>query len=115
MATINPTLAPAGNWQIFTWTGVTESDTFGAAAIFGTPKQATVQFDGTFGGATVVMQGSNTSAFTIATALDDIEDTAISSTADAGWELRYPWPYMRPSASGGSSQSLTVTLAVLIG
>lgn len=111
MATIAPTRANVGPWQIYTWTGVTESDTFGPAPIDSPVRQATLQISGTFGGATVIAQGSNDGSTFVA--LDDVEDAAISHTSAGGSELRYLWPYMRPSASGGSSQSLTATLAVM--
>lgn len=112
MAAIAPDRANVGRWQIFTWSGVTESDTFVAAPTDGPVSQVTFQVSGTFGGATVIAQGSNDNSTFVA--LDDVEDAAISHAAAGGSELRYAWPYMRPSASGGSSQSLTVTMAVMV-
>lgn len=111
MAEVAFTRSKVGAWDVFTWSNVTESDTFDAVHLEGAIKAATMQISGTFGGATVIAQGSNDDSTFVA--LDDVEDVAISHTAAGGSELRYAWPYMRPSASGGTSQSLTVTLAVM--
>ena len=112
MAEIAFTRSKVGAWDVFTWASVTESDTFASVRVEGPVYAATVQFSGTFGGATVVMQGSNDDSTFLA--LDDVEDIAISHTAAGGSELRHAWPYMRPSASGGTSQSLTAIMAVQI-
>lgn len=116
MAAIAADESQVGNWRIYTWSDVTEDDTFAAISPRATDRAVvamTAQFSGTFGAATVIMQGSNDDSTFVA--LDDIEDTAISHTTAGGSELRYAWPYMRPSASGGTSQSLTATLAVQFG
>ena len=113
MAAIAATLSRVGDWHVFTWSDVTEADTFVAANIGnGLGRALTVQVGGTLGGATVVMQGSNDNSTFVA--LKDVEDAAISHTAAGGSEMRYAWPYMRPSASGGSSQAVDVTLAVML-
>lgn len=112
MAAVAATRDKIGAWDTFTWSGVTESDTFTAVRVEGIVQAATVQFSGTFGSATVIMQGSNDDSTFVA--LDDVEDTAISHTAAGGSELRYAWPYVRPSASGGTGQSLTAILAVQV-
>ena len=111
MAEIKPTESTVGNWTLFTWSSVTENDTFGVAPLAGASGAATLQVTGAFGGATVIAQGSNDNSNFVG--LTDPGGTAVSLTAAGGAELRYPWPYMRPSASGGSSQSLAVVLAVL--
>lgn len=113
MAVISPTTNNNNpSFAVHTWSGVTEADTCAPAPIDATPRSLTVQFSGTFGGATAIMQGSNDLAFSLAAPLDDVEDVAVSSTSAGSWELRYAWPFVRPSASGGTGQSLTITLAV---
>lgn len=112
MADITPTQTERGPWRIYSWSSVTEADTPLAAQIDAPVAAATFQVSGTFGSATVIAQGSNDNSAWVA--LDDVENTAISHTAAGGSELRYVWPYIRPSISGGSSQSLTITLAVQI-
>lgn len=112
MANITPVVSDRGPWRVYTWASVTESDTPVAVQIDAPVRGATIQVTGTFGSSTTVMQGSNDGTNFVA--LDDVEDTAISITAAAGAELRYVWPYVRPSISGGSSQSLTITMAVQI-
>lgn len=111
MAVIPAVQTRVGEWSVFSWSAVTESDTFALPAVQGRVRQATLHVSGTFGGATAVAQGSNDASNWVT--LDDAEDTAVSLTAAGFRELRYAWPYVRLSASGGSSQSLNATMAVL--
>lgn len=94
---------------VWTWAAVTEADTF-AAVDLRDYEAAAVEFSGTFGGATVVLQGSVLTTY--ATLKDAPGGTDISKTS-AGWQTVGQQPrYMRPSAGSGSGQSLTVTLLV---
>lgn len=108
MATITPTVEHLSNDQVMVlWETLTESDT-ALAFELGAFKDKTVQVVGTFGGATVVFQGSNDNS-TFA-GLTDHSATAISLTA-AGLELVAENPrYVRPSASGGTSQDIDIYL-----
>ncbi len=111
MADIRPTRQDVGPWAIYTWSAVTEADTCLPAPIENPVAALVAQAAGTFGGASVAVQGStDNSAFVT---LSDVANAAVALTAAGGAELRYPWPYMRPAPTGGSSQSLTLTLAVL--
>lgn len=109
MATISPVRSkPAGNGiEQILWTTLTEADT--AASIIPSCLASvvgSVQFVGTFGGATIVLQGSNdgTNWWTLkSTSGDDI-----SATAAGGFDFSTAALYVRPSASGGSSQDLDV-------
>lgn len=92
---------------VYTWAAVTETDTF-AALDMAEYEAAAVEFTGTFGGATIVLQGAVLSTY--ATLKDAPGGSDISKTA-AGWQTVGQQPrYVKPSASGGSSQSLTATL-----
>lgn len=113
MAVISPTRSEAGHYDVWAWTGVTENDTFGTLPQDSASRNITMQVSGTFGGSTVIVQASNNSDFAVITGLSDLTGTAISLTAAGAAQINYAWPYIRPSASGGTSQSLTVTMAVL--
>lgn len=113
MATISPTYTKlesernSANMLVITWTPVTEADTCAPAAC-GDFADRSVQFDGTFGGATVKLQGSNNgSAYAD---LTDPQGNAISKTSAALEAVMELTAYTKPVISGGTSQSLTITL-----
>lgn len=111
MATISHVRSqPAGNGieKVF-WETLTEADTATAVIPSATaPAIASVQVTGTFGGATVVLQGSNdgTNYFT----LKDTAGSDISLTAAGGADFSVGCLQIRPSASGGSSQDVDITV-----
>lgn len=112
MAVINesPTVIVDG-LMTYQWSPVTESDTVSYATIGGVGTLAgSVQVTGTFGSATVVLQGSNDGTNWVT--LKDTSGTAISLTAAGASEFSTGMAYIRPSISGGSSQSLTITVSV---
>ncbi len=96
--------------RIATWTGET---TAGNASI---PRyaphvslaNASVQIGGTFGAATVVLQGSN-DGVTFAT-LKDLAGNDISATSAAYFEFSSGAAFVKPSISGGTGDSINVTL-----
>lgn len=105
MATIHPEFTrERDNLQEILWETLTEADT--AAAInpehFG--SLGTIQVIGTFGSATVILQGSNDGTNWVA--LKDLGDNAISLTAAGGFQFQTAFKFLRPSASGGSSQDV---------
>lgn len=67
-----------------------------------------VQISGTFGSATVVIQGSNDGVtyFT----LTDAQGNAISKTTAAIENIQELTRYLRPSSSGGTGTAITVSL-----
>lgn len=93
---------------LITWTGVTEADTFQALQLGGTVSHLFIQIGGTFGGATVVVNGSNDDS--VYGILTDQSATAISATSALVSSIYEKPLYIQPSASGGTSQSLTVKL-----
>lgn len=100
-----------GNRHRAVWTGLT---TAGNANIQRyTPKAsmgvATVQVSGTFGGATVAMQGSNDGTNFIA--LRDLNGQAISFTAAGYAEFSTGFVFVRPQVSGGTGDNIAVTVA----
>jgi len=99
--------------DVFTWSAVTESDTFAPLNLGGVQTDILFIPSGTPGGSTLVLQGSHdgTNWVTIL----DAAGTAISLTVVGTPEYfaaRDAFPFIRPSASGGTSQSWTVSVVV---
>jgi hypothetical protein len=94
------------------WEGLTTATSPGDA--FKLVSQAAlagcVQFTGTFGGATVIMQGSNdgTNWFT----LKDILGFDISATAAGAAEFTTSAAFIRASASGGTGDDIDVVVVL---
>lgn len=95
---------------LYTWASVTESDTFQIAEITGSISDMSVHVSGTFGGATVTINGGNDSSSVVA--LTQIGGTAATATAaDVLSMLDLPI-YIQPAAAGGTSQSIDVRVMV---
>ena len=113
MAVIVPKVATVGYGnsavQTVQWTPVTEADTCRPIQ-FPEFSDKSIQVSGTFGGASVALNGSNDG--TNFAALRDPSSTTIAIT-QAGIKavLENTWQ-VQPSVTGGSSQSLTITLLV---
>lgn len=113
MATITPTVefleSARYSRQLIkvTWTAVTENDT-AAAVECGDFADRSVYIGGTFGGATVVFQGSNDG--TNYATLTDPQGNNISKTSAGLEAVTELTAYARPSASGGTGQSLNVVM-----
>lgn len=112
MATINPVRSsPANNIEKILWETLTEDDTAAhimpgsIAGVVGS-----VQVIGTFGSATVVLQGSNDGSTWWS--LKDTSGTAISLTAAGGADFSTAALYVRPSASGGTSQDIDIHMVL---
>lgn len=112
MATVNPTItsldSPNGVPAIV-WSGIATGDTLTSYLIrnrYGYVGAA--QISGTFGGATVTIQVSNdgTNWFTA----QDTLGNSISVTAAAIFEVSTAAAYIRPTISGGTSDSVDITL-----
>lgn len=110
MATITPTLTGAYDKPIEAfWETLTENDTAAAwepqrlAALI-----AGVQVTGTFGSATVVLEGSwdGTNYVT----LKDTAGNDVSLTAAGAAEFSTTAKLIRPAASGGTSQDVDITI-----
>lgn len=114
MATISPVdsvIRSNSGLNIVTWKTLTESDTAAAYSPNSLePIVGCVQVIGTFGGATVILQGSNDGTNWVG--LKDTSGTAISLTAAGAAEFSTAMVYIRPSASGGSSQDLDIIVSL---
>lgn len=94
-----------------TWTGETTAGN--GSRLPATPvvslAVASVQFGGTFGGATVVLQGSN-DGVTYYT-LKDLQGNDISVTAAGYAEFSSGAAFIKPSLSGGAGDSVNITVS----
>jgi len=97
--------------QTFQWLDVTESDTFEPVKIERAVFAMSLQASGTFGGATVALHGSLDG--TTYAALDDAQGTAIGLSAAGISACGVAAMWIKPVATGGSSQSVDVTLMVV--
>ena len=117
MAAITPTIDNANSFSdtttTYLWETLTEADT-GTSQRINPARTVLMSFSvvGTFGGATVVLQGShdNTNWFTV----KDNTGADISFTAAGASEAASTFVYFRPSASGGSSQDVDCRLTVKV-
>lgn len=89
------------------WAAVPEGDTYAAAETGGLFERS-VQVGGTFGGATVLIQGSNDGVtyFT----LNDLQDNPLSFAAAGVAAIQENVRYIKPSASGGTNSSINVNV-----
>lgn len=101
---VNADGARSARWQ---WLAMGDADQ-GAPIIVGERPDGSLQVEGTFAGATVILEGTNdgTNWFP----LDDKQGTPISLTA-AGLEAMGPRPWkVRASTSGGGGSAINATL-----
>ncbi len=114
MATIKPTVRAVGRGDGSTlqiiWTPVTEADTC-APVEFPECSDKSIQVLGTFGGASVALNGSNNNGTTFAP-LSDPGGTVIAITSAKIKAVLENTQQIQPVASGGTSQSLTIAMLV---
>ena len=116
MAVVNPVITAYdkkgwGPAQAFlvSWEGVTESDTC-ARYIAPVMNDGIISVDGTFGGTSVALHGSNDPADANFIVLKDIEDTVIGiSAAGHSQVAQHPLQY-KPVLTGGSGTTINIRL-----
>lgn len=111
MATITPTITDIsndGSVQKVVWANLTNTDTVGAVARMAEWADRSIQVAGTFGGATIVIEGSNDE--TNYSTLNNAQGTALSFTAAGLKQIVEVPAVLRPSLSGGTGSTLTVTM-----
>ena len=105
---LNRSWLPNIGWKHF-WEAISEADTAEAAEMNGLSGLAgSVQFTGTMGGSTFVLLASNDG--TNWATIKDPAGNDISTTVAGVFEFSTSSRYVRPSASGGSSQDVDVTI-----
>jgi hypothetical protein len=103
MADINPAFSTSTGVATTTWAAITSADTPIAMLNKGGAR-GTVQFSGTFGGATIALHGSNDgSNFFL---LKNVHGTDITVTAAGMHEFNSSALYIKPVITGGSGYSL---------
>ena len=110
MATITPTVTRKYDRRVVTWSAFSTADTAVAHVVDVPATRSAVQVTGTFGGATIVMQGSldGTNFFN----LTDAFGNALSITAAGGADMNTAVLHIRPSSSGGTGDDVTVTFVI---
>ena len=110
MATITPTMnmLERGTLIAWTWSGLHQDDT-GGEVEWSRLADRSVHVYGTWGGASVVMEGSNDGSNFVT--LDDLTGTAISKSANALFGILQIAAYIRPRVVGGDgTTNLTAIL-----
>ena len=111
MAVITPTVTEIKGYgeraHVVQWAAIGDSDTCTAVEMPGHTVRS-AQIAGTFGSATIVIQGSNDG--TNYATLTDPQGNAISKTTAAIEQILENTRYIRPSTSGGTGSSINVTL-----
>jgi hypothetical protein len=97
-----------GSVQKVIWTPLTNTNQDGGPAQGIEFADRCVQVTGTFGGATITIQGSNDG--TNWDTLNNAQGTAATFTAQGTKQLVEVPQFVRPLLSGGSGSSLTVTM-----
>jgi hypothetical protein len=110
MATIIPTTVEQQiQAAAYRWTDYSTADTSTPIKVQNMQGLAgSVQVTGTFGGATITLQGSNDGTNFVT--LKDSAGTAISFTAAGMAEFSTAALYLKPTSSGGTADNVTVTL-----
>ena len=110
MATVSPVVnLDIADAPRHIWAELATGDTINALKLMGTgARRASVQISGTFGSATVKMQTSNDGTNFVD--IKDIHNTAVSATAAAIFEITSSAIYIRPAITGGTADSVDVTL-----
>ena len=110
MASVNPVVkrAPQGAQSVATAKWVLANADTGVAVDLTDYADRSVQVDGIFGSATVVVEGSNdgTTWFT----LRDPQGLTLSFTANGLKQIMETTMYLRASSSGGTGTTVNVTL-----
>jgi len=109
MAAIAPTLTRHGpDAALVSWLAVGNGDTFAPfnrLSHSGFTRRS-VQITGTFGSATVVINGSIDG--TTYAGLSDVQGTLVSKTAAGFEQLQDITPFVQPAKSGGTGESINV-------
>jgi hypothetical protein len=108
MATIQPQVTyPEKGVVKVLWEAMGNADT-GAPYVGARYADKTITLEGTWGSATIVVQGSNSGSTYFQ--LENNENASISSTADAIHGIRENTMYTRPVSSGGTGTDVDVIL-----
>lgn len=114
MAVVNDTSTEVstlyGKGSLATWTALATGDTGKPIVGIGLSDRS-FQASGTFGGATVILQGSNNGTDWVT--LTDPAGAAISFTSTGLKQVLQVTKYMRPSVSGGAAVAINCDLLLV--
>lgn len=112
MATVAPAESiPSQGIVKVEWSGMATGDTITAfQPKWAHPVSGSIQFSGTFGGATVTLEGSNDG--TNYATLKDMVGAPISMTSAGIVEFTSTVQHVRPAISGGTGDSVTATVVM---
>jgi len=113
MAVISVEARRKGQLLTFEWLGATEADTFQDIYLNNNVSDILIEAEGTFGGATVNLNGwviTESAAFTSV----DPGGTAIALIADSSSSIRDAFPFFRPVHAGGTSETIDVRLQLKV-
>jgi hypothetical protein len=112
MALVFSTSQPVSGCDLYTYDNLDTADTApGAILSSGTaPAIGSIQAVGTFGGASVALQGSNDGTNWVG--LTDRSGVTIALTAAGGSEFSTSFVYLRPLATGGTGDDLDVFISL---
>lgn len=110
MATVSP-VPVDDNPKVYLWEALATGDTVNYIEPLGLePLAGFMQATGTFGSATITLQGSNDGTNFVD--LYDRTGTAISLTAAGGVDFSTSARYIKPGISGGSSDDVDVHITL---
>lgn len=93
------------------WSGVSTGDTITTLAVdYMAGLAGSVQFAGTFGGATLTLTGSNDGTNYVT--LKDVNGNSISTTTAGVFEFSTTCLYIKPASSGGAADDVEVTVVL---
>jgi len=97
--------------KIFLWETLTDSDTATPVVVAGYQDKS-VQVFGTFGGATVTIEGSNVVSTPTYATLDDANDNNLAFTSAGIEEITAACYQIRPAVTGGTAEDIDVYLYI---
>ncbi len=111
MPAIDPTFTPVQGVVQSQWLAASTANTPNALLVKNnSARKASVQITGTFGGATVAIQGSNDGTNFVT--LKDVTNTAMSGGAAAYYEFETSALYIKPLITGGTGDTITITVVM---
>lgn len=112
MATITPVRdSVAVNIERITWTDLSTADTGTGVMVMGSsPAVGSMQVTGTFGGATITLQGSNDG--TNYSNITDLAGNDAGLSAAGIIDFSTACAYIRPSSASGTADNVTVTVVL---
>jgi hypothetical protein len=111
MPAIDPTFTPVSGVVQTQWVAASTANTPNALLVKNNAaRKASIQITGTFGGATVALQGSNDGVNYVT--LKDVTNTAISTTSATLVDFETSVLYLKPLITGGTGDSITITVVM---